>query len=626
MRLITIGWFVGSAAAQQVTVCANTCDYGTLFAATLDGNADILVKAGVHPEAYTSSVWLPDTRIEAEADASFVAPPNAPLLYVEPSADRTTIVGIELVTRGLGGDGTLASVHADHTTIERPVARGWLGDSRIGLPALIDVQESDHVSIVDPTLVDAIDLGFLGQLVSVSDADVEIVGGTFEASQLPFGAISVNGGTLTVTGATFRDVGVAVTGYNSDLALTDVVVTVTGPWTFVASAVTVYNGSLDVHGGSMTGLASDSTYANAPVIGAYGATSLEVTGTVFPRHEVPAIAAALVDRVELTGVVFTGVPGIGTEGAVALYQTPSVDVRDSWFCDESAGDGAALLLSDSCDDGCRVERSVFVGDLATDRGVIYADAGELSITSTTMIDNRAQTDGSVAFAAAGATVDLEKSVIVRGSSTGGPVAGPIGRFADNALDAASAEGLDPLPNPNRNRYDAAPVWSDDRDNPCGEPVLLADDPANDWLIEHRSGAFVGCRIDGDGDGYGGAYQPMGSPACDGPREALLGGDCDDADGAVHPGADDLPYDGLDADCAGDPDDDLDGDGAPFAVDCDDLDPAVIRCESPAFRLAGGSCATGGTPAAPFGSGFGSASWLGLVGVIAIRRAGWRRRD
>lgn len=64
-------------------------------------------------------------------------------------------------------------------------------------------------------------------------------------------------------------------------------------------------------------------------------------------------------------------------------------------------------------------------------------------------------------------------------------------------------------------------------------------------------------IDEDGDGY--------------PAEE----DCDDDDAAVHPEADDAPYDGLDADCAGDSDYDADGDGADAVEhggdDCDDAD-------------------------------------------------------
>ncbi len=59
---------------------------------------------------------------------------------------------------------------------------------------------------------------------------------------------------------------------------------------------------------------------------------------------------------------------------------------------------------------------------------------------------------------------------------------------------------------------------------------------------------------------------------DGFEEAL---DCDDENPEVHPEAIEVPYDGIDNDCAPEtPDDDLDGDGWALADDCDDLDATV----------------------------------------------------
>jgi hypothetical protein len=61
---------------------------------------------------------------------------------------------------------------------------------------------------------------------------------------------------------------------------------------------------------------------------------------------------------------------------------------------------------------------------------------------------------------------------------------------------------------------------------------------------------------------------------DGVIAATSGGDdCDDHDAGRSPLLVEVPYDGADNDCeAATPDDDLDGDGAPFATDCDDDDP------------------------------------------------------
>ena len=57
-----------------------------------------------------------------------------------------------------------------------------------------------------------------------------------------------------------------------------------------------------------------------------------------------------------------------------------------------------------------------------------------------------------------------------------------------------------------------------------------------------------------------------------------GGDCDDLDPSVYPGAVDTWYDGVDSDCAGDDDYDADGDGYASddhgGTDVDDTDPSV----------------------------------------------------
>ena len=71
------------------------------------------------------------------------------------------------------------------------------------------------------------------------------------------------------------------------------------------------------------------------------------------------------------------------------------------------------------------------------------------------------------------------------------------------------------------------------------------------------GEDTGPIDDADGDGYGASE------------------DCDDDNAAVSPGADEIPYDGVDNDCSAEtPDNDLDGDGYLAADDCDDQDSAV----------------------------------------------------
>lgn len=91
----------------------------------------------------------------------------------------------------------------------------------------------------------------------------------------------------------------------------------------------------------------------------------------------------------------------------------------------------------------------------------------------------------------------------------------------------------------------------------------------------------GNGADDDGDWLVDCGDPDCALACDGDADgwvavAMGGDDCDDQLAAVHPGADEVPYDGRDDDCdPSTPDDDLDGDGFPHASDCDDLASATF---------------------------------------------------
>ncbi len=114
-------------------------------------------------------------------------------------------------------------------------------------------------------------------------------------------------------------------------------------------------------------------------------------------------------------------------------------------------------------------------------------------------------------------------------------------------------------------YDREEAGGDDCDDTDADINPGATEQWYDGYDEDCDGAN---DYDQDADGY--------ETDVINPNEASGGGDCNDVVAWVHPGAEDLWYDGVDADCAGDSDWDADGDGYGIKLldkgnDCDDDD-------------------------------------------------------
>ncbi len=118
----------------------------------------------------------------------------------------------------------------------------------------------------------------------------------------------------------------------------------------------------------------------------------------------------------------------------------------------------------------------------------------------------------------------------------GPELVPLDGDCDDGDPAASPDGVE---------------LCDGLDNDCSG--VVDDGPGGPWWP------------DADGDGFGDQKAEPIDALCPPPRWVRDGSDCDDADPDVHPGAYELPADGVDSDCDGvdstlPPDLDTDGDG------------------------------------------------------------------
>lgn len=102
-----------------------------------------------------------------------------------------------------------------------------------------------------------------------------------------------------------------------------------------------------------------------------------------------------------------------------------------------------------------------------------------------------------------------------------------------------------------------------------------DDNCVDGVDEAGADGETVWYADVDGDGYGDGTSSV--DACEAPAGYVASGtDCDDTDSGMYPGAPEILSDGIDQDCDGADDTELDsdGDGDPDSMDCASSDPSI----------------------------------------------------
>jgi hypothetical protein len=146
-------------------------------------------------------------------------------------------------------------------------------------------------------------------------------------------------------------------------------------------------------------------------------------------------------------------------------------------------------------------------------------------------------------------------------------------------------------------HDSASYAGDDCDDADAATYPGAPDDPYDGTSHDCDDAD---EFDADGDGHASV--------------AFGGDDCDDASSAIHPDAEEIWYDGVDQDCDG-VDNDQDGDGVPFELDCDDTDPDVGDCYEP-----GGDTGVTAAPTARDSGGDAAPDGCGCAGTTGAKGA------
>ena len=313
------------------------------------------------------------------------------------------------------------------------------------------------------------------------------------------------------------------------------------------------------------------------------ADSQIIDNTVF--SDGAGIYAKNVETITFSDNLFEGNVGTANNssgGGFFADSTEDISATNNTFCNNTADNGGGAYAEDTYG-GSNSDvwtNNVFQENEARKNGggLYLKDSDDTEFTNNHVVGNTAVTKGGGIYLTNGVTRftnNLFAWTQQRGAVRGEGNTTSSATFSHNAWfdNDRDAEG----------EFDASDVAANG--SISVDPVLanysLDGDCDNDDLLPSSGSPLVDAGdpniLDFDGSRSDiGAYGGPGSSYVDADQDGYYtNSDCDDTNAAVHPGATEVPYNGLDDDCdASTLDDDLDQDGWDASGDCDDTDAAV----------------------------------------------------